>query len=225
MFKFLENNTKKSYSLSFEQIIDFNHMNNTDSNASEAWNKIWNSFKHPMVLLPIIGAVIALIIAYGVLSDKDDTFLKSVLQLFSALLIGIATNYFTSFFSLQEEKRILKNKAEHTVRQTNNLLNRVLHSKEINETEKYLLTQEVAAVIDFWKDYYPQADFTLVAKMKALKDTIDNKQLESMIIKNAETQLLQLTTDASTSGLSSYVSLSGATGDNTPLFNIPPTKQ
>ncbi|WKK77736.2 hypothetical protein QYS49_11965 [Marivirga salinae] len=177
-------------------------MNNINKDPMNAWNKVWEAIRHPMTVIPFIISILTLISAYFFIPTAD-LFFKAVLQLLSALLIGITVNHFTTVFSKIEEEKTLKFKAETTVRQLNSLVNRIQSDQNIIQTNRNMLIEDILNMIDYWKDYYPQGNTEYIKKLKELR----TKQNNVLMAKELE----QLESEVLSSGLSSYIPLSGGT--------------
>lgn len=190
---------KREKIYSYDYKIYLNHMENTIGSSKENWNKVWNVMTQPMIIIPIFIGFLSLIGTFCV----TETISKSLLAFISAIGIGIGVNHFTFLFKEQTENRMLKFKAEHTARQINSIINKVLFDQEISDTNKSILIEDLLNLIDFWKDYYPDGSTDTIAKLKDLR----KKQTDSVIeeqIQNIETNLLSR-------GLSSYLAISGDT--------------
>ncbi len=193
-----------------ENKIDKKFMEDLGQDPITEWRKIKNSLKHPMTIIPIMGAVTSLLSAYYLVGS--DTFFKSVLQLLSAALIGISVNHFTSLYGKQEEKRILKFKAETTVRKLNNAIKSLLRKEMLDDKDKNII-DTLTDAINYWKDYYPNADPSQIDTLRRIRDEIKNETNNELRHKN-EMKLIELETKISSFGVDSYLTLSGGTMDS-----------
>ena len=184
-------------------------MAKTKTTLNERWSKVWKVILDPMIIIPILVGLVSLV---GTLC-VTETIVKSLLAFISAFGIGIGVNHFTFLFKEQAENQILKAKAEHTARQINSLINRVLLDQEITDNNRSLLIEDMLNLIDFWKDYYPEGDTETITKLKELR----KKQTDAAIteqIQNLESTLLGR-------GLSSYVAISGGTSQQGSIVVTP----
>jgi cell division protein FtsI/penicillin-binding protein 2 len=162
------------------------------------WNRVFKSLIDPMTIIPIVFGVFFAFLTFYI-SDEIQTLFTVI----SAIGLGIGINYFTFYYKEEKAKDILHFKAEHTVRSIDLIIKTILR-----RTEK--VSVENRNTIDFWKDYYSKADTSQIETLKTLRKEIEaeNDTKEKTVKQN---ELLRLERDASTSGLTTYIPLSGGT--------------
>lgn len=155
--------------------IFMRHLDNTGNNPNTAWKRFWTSVKHPMVVIPTIGAMLVLIIGY--LTTNGVGFWGELTKLLSVVLVGIGINHFTTIFKEVKEYQLLKFKGETTVKiikvTINEILNKdTLDNIDLNNLDKYV------EIIDTWLDYYPSGEKILTdIHRKAKKDALNEMNI------------------------------------------------
>lgn len=176
--------------------VMLNYMKNTRGSIKERWLRTKNSVLDPMTLIPLIIGVIFIILTFC----TDDVFLKTICTTISAVGIGIGVNYFSFFFRIKNDEREITQKAGENVRMLNSLLMRIYYDKNIERNDKDMLISEILNIIDSWKDYYEYSDTSIIFKLKKLRESKEDLKINQ--------ELMDLEYSASTSGLSSFITLS-----------------
>ena len=186
------------------------HIDNTGNNPDTAWKRFWTSIKHPMVVVPTIGAILVLIVGY--LTTNGIGFWGELTKLLSVVLVGIGINHFTTIFKELKEYQLLKFKGETTVKIIKVTINEILNKDNLDNSDLNNLDKYVE-IIDTWLDYYPSGEKILTdihrkAKKDSLneKDTIKKNKLESL------TEKIEL--NRQKDGDNKYFQISGGTMTN-----------
>lgn len=160
------------------------HLDNTGNNPDTAWKRFWSSIKHPMVVVPTIGAVLVLTIGY--LTTNGIGFWGELTKLLSVVLVGIGINHFTTIFKELKEYQLLKFKGETTVKIVKVTINEILNKDTLDNTDLNNLDKYIE-IIDTWLDYYPSGEKILTdlhrkAKKDSLTETdsVKKSKLESL---------------------------------------------
>ena len=196
---------KKNKSLSFDQIVDINHMKNTGGTPKDKWKRVGNILIDPMVVIPVaIGIASAFCALY--FDKNSNEVLKIISMLISTIGIGVGINYFSFFYRQEIEKRTLKFKAETTVRTLNTTIKSILRKERKDKTD-YDTIDKLVDTIDYWKDYYPTADSTILQELMALK-ALPNSSTDT------NSKVVEMEHNFAIGPTSSYIQLSGDTGYN-----------
>jgi len=186
------------------------HLDNTGNNPDTAWKRFWSSIKHPMVVTPIVGAVLVLTIGY--LTTNGIGFWGELTKLLSVVLVGIGINHFTTIFKELKEYQLLKFKGETTIKiieiAVSEILNKdTLDNVDLNNLDKY------QKIIDTWLDYYPNGEKILTdIHRKAKKDSLT--ETDSMKKSKLESLTEKIELNRQKDGDNKYFQISGGTMTN-----------
>jgi len=168
----------------YELRIFMAHLDNTGNNPDTAWKRFWSSIKHPMVVIPTIGAILVLTIGY--LTTNGIGFWGELTKLLSVVLVSIGINHFTTIFKELKEYQLLKFKGETTIKIIEIIVSEILNKDildvtDLNNLDKY------NKIIDTWIEYYPKGETILTdihrkAKKDSLieTDSVKKNKLESL---------------------------------------------
>ncbi|MBX9853204.1 MAG: hypothetical protein K2X86_15780 [Cytophagaceae bacterium] len=160
---------KNNYSADY--VIYLNHMNNTGGTPKEKWGKVLNSIAEPMALIPLVIAITW--IPFILITENE--FARIFLTAISSVGLGISMNYFTFYYNKQTEYQTLKTKAETTARNLNLAIKSLLRKDEISNEDRNTIDL-LTNTIDFWKDYYANADTANVKILRKLREEIKEER-------------------------------------------------
>ena len=190
-----------------EDIILMNHLENTGNCPNRAWKRFWVSLKHPMVVMPIIGAFLILTIGY--IATNGFGFWGELTKLLSVILVGIGINHFTTIFKELKEYQLLKFKGETTIKIIDLVVNEILNKgsldvSDLNNLDKY------ANIVLTWLDYYPDGERILMnIHRKAKKDTsIETNRIK---VNRLESLTEKIELNRQKEGSNTYFQISGGT--------------
>ena len=151
-------------------------MKNTGGTPRDKWKRVGNVLSDPMTLIPMVLGILFVFMTFTTTED----ILRTIYTVISAIGLGLGINHFTFFYKKETEERTLRFKAEATVRQLNTTIKSIIRKEQLDKTDLDTIDRLVDS-IDYWKDYYPEADTVKLLELTSLKVGLqqnpDNKEI------------------------------------------------